>query len=197
MLKIITHILYGIKTANLALISEADSNPDKWFELMVIHENGGTETVFSADTFDEITPHEIIRYFEEYRFDNINIDIWENRESPNPLDGLMPVPTIYSLLVQYYKKTGDYCGLAMVGELSFSAESTAVYNSDYSGEGFYFKDELVFKFFKNLSCYVSEGEFEDLDAGIDNDSVGSSFADLIKLTDGNIKLAEHLFFSLD
>lgn len=74
------------------VIAEADENPDKWYELFVSEGDAGTHTVESADTFDEIVLHLESRA-EQYGFENINIDIWENREHPNNLNGLFDTQT--------------------------------------------------------------------------------------------------------
>lgn len=76
-----------IHTRHKEAIVEANTNPDKWFELFVNEGDVGTHTVESADTLDEIAQH-FEKYAEQYGFENVNIDIWENREHPNNLIGL-------------------------------------------------------------------------------------------------------------
>lgn len=62
-------------------IAVADADPDKWYEVFVTDDDGGTHTEKSCDTFDEVA-----RCFpgiaDSFGVDNTNIDIWQNRESP-------------------------------------------------------------------------------------------------------------------
>lgn len=66
-----------MKAHHRDIINEADNNPDKWYELYTVT-GDCSETVESADTFDEIVQH-----LSKYELNEISIDIWENRQSPN------------------------------------------------------------------------------------------------------------------
>lgn len=65
-------------------IKEADANPDKWYELYLTGEDGGTQSISSADTFAKIGEH-FIRYVERHGLDGVNIDLWAGREQPCPM----------------------------------------------------------------------------------------------------------------
>ena len=73
------NLISMVKAHHRDIIKEADENPDKWYELYIVTD-GCSETVESGDTFDELAHH-----FDKYAIENISIDIWENRESPNNL----------------------------------------------------------------------------------------------------------------
>lgn len=66
------------------LIEEADTNPDKWYELFITHNDGSTESVESGDTFTEVTK-DFDNYCDLYGAENVSVDIWQNRNTPEPI----------------------------------------------------------------------------------------------------------------
>lgn len=80
--------LSGIKNKFISEIQEADSNPDKWYELFVDEgDDVGTHTVQSEDVFDNVVSNYEL-YVTEYGQDNVHLDIWENTVNPEIVMGL-------------------------------------------------------------------------------------------------------------
>lgn len=70
--------LSGIKNKFISEIQEADSNPDKWYELFVDEgDDVGTHTVQSEDVFDNVVSNYEL-YVTEHGQDNVHLDIWRN-----------------------------------------------------------------------------------------------------------------------
>jgi len=70
-----------IRSRFAAEIAEADTNPDKWYEVFVTDGDGGTRTERRCSTFDEVVEH-FGPIADEFGTDNTSVDIWENREEP-------------------------------------------------------------------------------------------------------------------
>ena len=79
------------KSSRGALITSSDNSNNRWYELYVIHDDGSSESMESAELFDEITPH-LQKYIGEYGVDNVEIDIWEDVTSPKPIASLLGSP---------------------------------------------------------------------------------------------------------
>lgn len=83
----VTHVKYEnqirtMRAEAIKVITEADANPDKWYELFVDEgDEEGTHTVDSGDTFDEAVVN-FENYADEYGIENLHLDIWKNREAP-------------------------------------------------------------------------------------------------------------------
>lgn len=80
--------LSSIKNKFISEIQEADSNPDKWYELFVDEgDDVGTHTVQSEDVFDNVVSNYEL-YITEYGQDNVHLDIWRNTVNPEIVMGL-------------------------------------------------------------------------------------------------------------
>lgn len=80
--------LSGIKNKFISEIQEADSNPDKWYELFVDEgDDVGTHTVQSEDVFDNVVSNYEL-YVTEHGQDNVHLDIWRNTVNPEIVMGL-------------------------------------------------------------------------------------------------------------
>lgn len=80
--------LSGIKNKFISEIQEADSNPDKWYELFVDEgDDVGTHTVQSEDVYDNVVANYEL-YVTEYGQDNVHLDIWENTINSEIVMGL-------------------------------------------------------------------------------------------------------------
>jgi tellurite resistance-related uncharacterized protein len=74
-------VLNEVRAKFATEIAEADTNPEKWYEVFVADDTGSTHSEASGDTFDEaIENFECIA--DRWGIDKTGIDIWENRESP-------------------------------------------------------------------------------------------------------------------
>lgn len=94
-------IIENMRERHADLIAEADENTDKWYELFISEGSAGTRTVEQACTFEEIAQH-IEIYGKKCGLDNINVDIWENRDLPRNLSTLLDLtmrPTIETELL--------------------------------------------------------------------------------------------------
>lgn len=80
--------LSGIKNKFISEIQEADSNPDKWYELFVDEgDDVGTHTVQSEDVFDNVVSNYEL-YVTEHGQDNVHLDIWRNTVNSEIVMGL-------------------------------------------------------------------------------------------------------------
>jgi hypothetical protein len=77
-------ILDEIRTKFADQIAEANTNPDKWYEVFVADETGETHSEASGNTFDEVVAN-FERVADEWGVENTSIDIWANQEPPNPI----------------------------------------------------------------------------------------------------------------
>lgn len=80
-----------IRNRHKDFIAKADINPDMWYEVFVTHDDGSTESIDSGDTFEEAAKNFAL-HFEIYGGGNLSIDIWQNREYPEPI--VLPVPEL-------------------------------------------------------------------------------------------------------
>jgi hypothetical protein len=183
-------ICNGIIHHNSEIIGEADSNPDKWYELMVVYDNGSTQTVESGDTFAECFSH-VEKYFAGYRFDRLNIDVWNNRDNPENGQGFLSPSLIYQLISKYLTESGEIKNLEMYGYFEFDEEGKQCrFQSDYTREGQVFKDEILFTYFFDKICYISESEFE----GAEGEKIeGSTYTDFVSICEGNVRNVLLLF----
>ncbi len=187
---LLTYIFYAIGQKERAKIDEADSNPDKWYELFITHEDGSTESVESADTFAEIIQY-VEQYALEYKFDRINIDIWENREFPNNISAFFTTPLIYNLIHEHFKHQNELKNMRFVGEIIIPEDDStpkfrkAVYN--YGEIAGIFIDEIAFEYFNDLICYIPDLGDEDVAED------GCTYKYFLEVTEGNKELARNLF----
>ena len=65
-------------------IKQANENPDQWYELFVYHEDTGSESVASGDTFKEVCRH-LRQCINGYEIKSVGIDIWSNQVDPCPM----------------------------------------------------------------------------------------------------------------
>lgn len=80
--------LSGIKNKFISEIQEADSNPNKWYELFVDEgDDVGTHSVQSEDVYDNVVANYEL-YVTEYGQDNVHLDIWENTINSEIVMGL-------------------------------------------------------------------------------------------------------------
>lgn len=63
---------------------QADSNPNMWYELFVTHDDGSTESIDSGNTIEEASRN-FEQHCETYGSENLSIDIWQNRDYPQPV----------------------------------------------------------------------------------------------------------------
>ena len=66
-----------------AIVKESDENPNMWYELFRIHPDEGTQTIYSADTFEEILIGMELSMV-GYNDCSFNVDIWK-RDSENEI----------------------------------------------------------------------------------------------------------------
>lgn len=189
------YICNGIVANFSAQISEADANPDKWYELFVSDQDQGTHSVASGSTFAECFNH-IGNYVAEYRFDRLNIDIWSNPDNPQNEAGLLPRSLIYQLIKEYFTNHERYDGKAFgYGSFEFDENGEQVnFRNEYNGTGYIFKDEIAFTFFYDMTCFISE---LDIDAPALYDEAdyrpGSTYQDILTVAKGVHKHAVMLF----
>ena len=62
----------------------ADENPDQWYELFVYHQDTGSESIESGDTFKEVCKH-LRKCINEHEMKSVGIDIWHNQADPRPM----------------------------------------------------------------------------------------------------------------
>lgn len=159
-------ILSAIKEKFRAEIAEADDNPNKWFELFILKgEDKESETVACGKTFDGVC-----RWFEKYAtlhgLDNVHIDIWQGGDTPSNIQSVYCVKLAYQSLKKWLKDTGQLSNMKMIGECEFPCpKSNPVFVKDYGGttdECHVYFDEVAFKYFCDLVCYIPEhGEIDD------------------------------------
>jgi hypothetical protein len=190
MKQLLQHIQIELKNKFSDIIIEADSNPDKWYELMVIHEDGASETVHRGNSFDEAFT-EVESHFSDYRFDGMNIDIWSEDGPSEDVFYFFSVPVIYSIIYDYFNSTGELNKMDMIGSVIFKPNHICSYESGSTMQGHVYKSEIAFKYFRNVICYLSESEIEDEEAE------GSSYNDILELCDGDKTLAQNIFHEVD
>ncbi len=186
---ILTYIILNIASKECSRITEADSNPEKWYELFITREDGSTESVESADTFKEVIIN-LGKYIPEYRFDRVNIDIWENKnEKPENIYAFFSAPIIYPLIYDYLRRTGQSDKMRFVGTVFFPEDgSVPKYTSDYDIQGAIFIDEIAFDYFHDLCCYIPEcDDVEELNENM------CTYNDFMEIAKGDIVIARNLF----
>lgn len=190
MKQLLQYIQIELKKKFSDTIIEADNNPGKWYELMIIHEDESSETVHQGDTFDEAFT-EVERYFPDYRFDGMNIDIWSKEGPSENVFYFFSVPVLYPVIYDYFKANNELSKMNMVGEVIFNPNHTCSFNSEYAGQGHFYKSEIAFRYFRDVTCYLSESEIED------EESEGSSYNDILELCKGDKTLAQNIFHEVD
>lgn len=194
MKQLLQHLLYGLTKKHADVFEEADSNTDKWYELFIVHNDGSTESVANGDTFTECFSH-VETYFEEYRFDRMNIDVWYNRDDPKNGQGFFSPSLLYSLIREHLAKTGALKRMTFYGDFEFNEiDKQCRFTSEYTVNGYIFKDEIMFTYFHDTICYICEGEFEKTD---ENNITGSTYNDILKITNGIPKYAQSVFDAID
>lgn len=188
--ELLGYIQNGIIAQQAEIIQEADSNSDKWYELFVVHDDGSTESVANGDTFTECFSH-VEKFFRDYRFDRMNIDVWYDRDYPENGQGFFSPSVIYNLIREYLTNTEAIKKMEFYGYFEFNEiDKQCRFAPDYTVEGYIFKDDILFTFFYDLICYISEGEFEDADG---ENFTGSTYSDILKITNGIKKYARAIF----
>jgi len=190
---LLEYIRVGIRAEFAARISEADTNPDKWYELMVIYNDGSTQTVESGGTFDECFKS-VCNYIDKYRFDRMNIDIWKDRNNPENEEGLFCQALIYKRIREYLENKKELRWNNMCGSFHFDEQGKpADHQTEYNGTGSIFKDEIAFTYFSDMVCYISEGESED-EFDLEEDGyLGSTYQDILSICKGHKDNARSLF----
>ena len=162
---LLTYIFCSIAQKERARINEADSNPNKWYELFITYEDGSTQTFEKAETFAGIIVN-VEKYVVEYKFDNINIDIWENNnDKPQNIYTFFTTPLIYGLIHDYFRYQNKLKNMRFVGKIIFPEDGSvpqfkkACYN--YGEEAEIFINEIAFEYFNNLCCYIPDMGSED------------------------------------
>ena len=165
MKNLLTYIFCNIAQKERAKIDEADSNPNKWYELFITYEDGGTQTLEKTETFAGIIVN-VEKYVVEYKFDNVNIDIWENNnDKPQNIYTFFTTPLIYELIHDYFRYQNKLKNMRFVGEIIFPEDGSApqfkkaYYN--YGEEAEIFINEIAFEYFNNLCCYIPDMGSED------------------------------------
>lgn len=194
MKELLQHILYGLIKKHADVFTEADNNSDKWYELFVVYNDGSTESVASGDTFAECFSH-VGDYINNYRFDRMNIDVWYDRDDPKNGQGFFSPSVLYSLIREHLAKTGAVKKMAFYGSFQFNAiDNQCNFTSEHTVNGYIFKDEILFTYFCDLICYISEGEFEETNP---ENITGSTYNDILKITNGIHKYALNIFEDVD
>lgn len=190
MKNLLTYIFHAIGQKERTRIDEADANPCKWYELFVMHEDGSTESIESAGTFAGIIAN-VERHVLEYKFDRINIDIWENNESPENIYVFFTTPLVYSLIHAYFRGRNELENMRFTGEVIFPEDGSAprfkkaYYNYGETAE--IFIDEIAFEYFNDLICYIPEHG----DENVADD--GCTYKDFLETAEENRRLARNLF----
>jgi hypothetical protein len=183
---LLTYLFFTIAGEEAERIKEADSNPGKWYELFIIREDDSTETVESSNTFSEIIKN-IEQYAVKYKFDCINIGIYENRESPNNSYSFFSTSLLYSIIFDYFRRMEKLDNMRFAGSITF-VDHNPVLEKEYVGdESNIFINEIAFTYFHNLVCYLP-------DYGEETDPADwCTRKDFLEITNNDEKLAQHLF----
>jgi hypothetical protein len=185
---LLTYIFYRLAQEERARIDEADANPDKWYELSVINEEGSTKTVEKENTFAEVIKN-MEQYAAVHKLDCINIHISEDREFPGSIDHLFSTPTLYSIIRDYFRCQNKAEKMRFVGSLSFEEDKPVpkkeYYN--YGEEAGIFIDEIAFTCFRHLVCYIPDNGEEE------SSGDWCTYQDFLDIAEGDTKRAKHLF----
>jgi hypothetical protein len=190
MKELLTFIFYVIAGNERARIDETDTATDKWYELILTHTDNSKETVKRKNTFDEISK-DCRQYMDKYRFDEINIVICENQELPKKIFHFFSDALVYSMIHDYYRFSELLENMRFVGKITFQKNDSspkikkAYYN--YGEAADIFIDEIAFRYFRHLICYIPDNGEED------NPEDGCTYNDFLEITEGNTDLARHLF----
>jgi hypothetical protein len=185
---LLTYIFYVLAGNERARIDEADANSDKWYKLVVTYDDGSIGSVESGDTFAQVIKN-MEQYACKYRFDRVNIGIWENKKLPNNIYSFFSTSLIYSIIHDYFRHQNELEKMRFVGEITFSEDKPqpkkAYYN--YGETVDIFIDEIAFRYFHHLTCYIPDNGEEN------NPEDGCTYNDFIEITKGNTEIARHLF----
>lgn len=153
----------AILKEHASVITETDSNPDRWYELFVTYpDNGGTETVGSADKFEQIY-ESVKEYIREYRFDRLHIDIWENRDEPEEVSIAFSIPELAYKAIQGHFKNNNHT-YTLIGDVKNQFSDSPIYYKGETENGLVFKDKIAFTYFHDLVCYIPEYSNDDEEA---------------------------------
>lgn len=194
-------LIADIRHRFISKIERANKNPDRWYELFIDKGEEGTESVAHADTFSEIV-QDFEKYADQYGLDCINIDIWKNREYPEPVGiELCPTELMYFFLEWNFRSAGTLNSMKMVGRSIYPFDgSKPTFTRDHCGEGEYFADEIAFRYFRHLVCHIcehSEPADPNDESGIIGPDQGYTRADLVAMCGGDEGKAAELFGRLD
>lgn len=191
---LLQHILYGLTKKYAGVFTEADNNPDKWYELFITHEDGSTEPVARDGTFAGCFSH-AGNYIRDYRFDRMNIDVWHDRDEPENGREFFSPPVLYGLIREYLTNTGAISKMAFYGSFKFNEIGRQCsFTPGHTANGYIFKDEILFTYFCDPTCYISEGEFENAGEG---DIAGSTYNDILNIANGIPRYARNIFEHAD
>ena len=191
MKQLLEHIQNELKNMFSGMIIEADSNPNKWYEFFVDKgEEEGTETKGKVNTFLEVF-NNVGEYFDEFRFDNMNIDIWELGDPPENVFHFFTFPIMYRIIYNYFESIGELSKMDMIGSITLNQDNTFNYESGSTMQGRVYKSEVAFKYFWDATCYLSESEIES------GESEGYSYRDFLELCEGDKTLTQDIFHEVD
>jgi hypothetical protein len=187
---LLTFIFYVLAGNESARISEADANTDKWYEV-ITDKNGLTKVLQQSDTLAGIV-YGFEQYMDDYRFDEINIALMENRKSPTCICRFFSDAWIYKAIHDYFRHLEKLEDMRFVGEITFQDDGSATFKNEYYAsplgeEAEIFIDEIAFCYFRNLICYISDLGDED------NPEDGCTYNDFLEIAEGNKDIARHLF----
>ncbi|KAA6302824.1 MAG: hypothetical protein EZS26_000994 [Candidatus Ordinivivax streblomastigis] len=186
----LSYFFYVLAANERTRIDEADSNLNKWYELIIAQTDNSEETVKRGNTFDEISK-DCKQYMDKYRFDEINIVICENQKAPEKIYHFFSDALVYSMIHDYYRFSELLENMRFVGEIKFQKNGSspkikkAYYN--YGEAADIFIDEIAFRYFRHLICYIPDYGEEN------NPEDGLTYNDFLEITEGNTDLARHLF----
>lgn len=188
-------VLSAIKEKFYAEIGEADNNSNKWFELFILKgKDKESETVAYGKTFDGVSKW-FEKYATEYGLDNVHIDIWQGGNIPNNIHSVYCVKLAYQSLKKWLNDTGQLSKMKMIGECEFpSPETNPIFVKGYGGttdECYVYFDEVAFRYFKDLVCYIPEhGEVDTAEDRI-------TYNDILEVCEGRANLAASMFEILE
>ena len=186
---LLTFIFYCIAGKERTRIDEADINPDKWYEIILTHKNGSSEKLNESATFAGIIKS-FEQYVNTYRFDEINIAVYETGKHPKLLYQFFTNALIYEIIHDYFRHQEALENMRFVGKIVFQEDDRTIFKKayySYGEEAEIFIDEIAFRYFRYLTCYIPDNGEEN------NPEDGCAYNDFLDITGGNVTIARHLF----
>jgi hypothetical protein len=187
---LLTFVFCRLAQSERVRIREVDANPEKRYEVITSGKDGSIEKLSESDTFAGIIKN-FERYMDKYRFDEINIVIMENKESPCWIFRFFSDALIYSIIHDYFRYAERLEDMRFVGEIVFPKNGSVpqfkkeYYN--YGEEAEIFINEIAFTYFRNLTCYIPDLGEED------NPEDGCSYSNFLEIAERNTAIVRHLF----